>query len=160
MMRPALTLLTLLLAATPSVHVRADCTGNSCSDSHHQERVAQPAQAMSRAAREASEYLDVWVTRRVLRLRLGAQHPDVIATDARLLAMHQALSTRTASDDAELLASLRASLAETEARLAELGSRCGPQHLDMRGAELRRDALAALIEARLRGEALPLPTSA
>lgn len=115
---------------------------------------------MPRAAHEAAEYLDAWVTRRVLGLRLGPQHPDVLAAQAELVARYAALSPRTASDDAEVLAWLRASLAETEARLAEMGSRCGPQHLDMRGAELRRDTLAALIDARTHGEALPLPTAA
>ena len=50
-------------------------------------------------------------------------------------------------------------LDQQKARLAEMGTRCGPQHIDLRGAEMRRDALWALIEARLRGDALPLPTA-
>jgi len=41
----------------------------------------------------------------------------------------------------EVLGWLRASLLDVETRLAELGTRCGPQHLDLRGAEARRDAL-------------------
>lgn len=160
MSRTVPALLMLLLGGAFHGRAHADCTGSSCTDSPHQERTAPPAQAMSRAAQDASAYLDAWVTRRVLRLRLGAQHPDAVAADARLVALHRALAPRSAEDDAAVLTWLRSALLETEARLAEMGSRCGPQHLDMRGAELRRDALAVLIEARMRGEALPLPTAA
>ena len=158
MTRTALALALGLLTTLTHARALADCTGNACSDSH-QERALETSPVLSDSARRTTEYLDLWVTRRVLLLRLGAQHPEVIATEARLGVLHRALPLRSLEDDASVLAWLRFAHAETEARLAEMGSRCGPQHIDLRGAELRRDALLSLMEARLRGDALPLPTA-
>ncbi len=158
MTRTALAFALGVLTTLTGARAMADCTGDACSDSH-QERAVEAAPALSPSARHATEYLDLWVTRRVLLLRLGAQHPEVIATEARLVVLHRALPLRSLEDDASVLAWLRFAHAETEARLAEMGTRCGPQHIDLRGAELRRDALLGLIDARLRGDALPLPTA-
>jgi len=159
MKRVALTLGVCAFAALTSVRARADCTGNACSDSPHQERALQESPALSEPARRATEYLDVWVTRQVLSVRYGARHPDVVTSQVQLASLYRALPSRTAEDDASVLAWLRFSHMETQARLAEMGTRCGPQHIDLRGAELRRDALAGLIEARVRGDALPSPTA-
>jgi uncharacterized protein involved in exopolysaccharide biosynthesis len=52
----------------------------------------------------------------------------------------------------EVIGWLRASIAEVEARLSELGTRCGPQHLDLRGAEARRDALREALARWQAGE--------
>lgn len=157
-MRTALALALGVLTTLTGARAMADCTGDACSDSH-QERAVEAAPALSESARRTTQYLDLWVTRRVLLLRLGAQHPDVLAAEAQLLLLHRALPPRLREDDASVLAWLRFAYGETEARLAEMGSRCGPQHIDLRGAELRRDALVGLIEARLRGDAVPLPTA-
>lgn len=158
MTRTGLALALGMLSMLTGARAMADCTGNACSDSHPA-RAVEAAPMLSESAQRATDYLDLWVTRRVLLLRLGAQHPDVIAAQARLVVLHRALPARTRENEASVLAWLRFAHAETEARLAEMGSRCGPQHIDLRGAELRRDALRGLIEALLRGDALALPTA-
>ena len=140
-----------VLGTLTSAHATADCTGASCADSPHQARSVPAPEAISEPAQRATEYLDLWVTRRVLFLRFGAQHPDVVATQTQLASLHRALPSRTPADDDAVLAWLRFAHADTEARLAEMGTRCGPQHIDLRGAEMRRDALWARRSLKARG---------
>lgn len=134
---------TLAALATTSV-VRADCRGGSCRDPQSAEVLA-PSMELSAGAREVVLYLDAWAGYRAMSLRYGREHPDMIARASSLAVLAteidavRARGARIARD--EVIGWLRASITEVEARLAELGARCGPQHLDLRGAEARRDAL-------------------
>jgi hypothetical protein len=122
---------------------RADCEGGACREAA---RPGPPApETLTPGARELVRYLDAWAGARAMGLRYGARHPDMIARVSLLATLASELDAARAGgatiDRASVEAWLGAALADVEARLVELGSRCGPQHLDQRGAEARRDAL-------------------
>ncbi|MBX7191990.1 MAG: hypothetical protein K1X94_08030 [Sandaracinaceae bacterium] len=125
-------------------HVQADCRGGSCRDERSAE-VLPPSTDLSRGAREVVLYLDAWAGHRAMALRYGPRHPDMIARVSLLAALASEVDGARAEGATiardEVIGWLRASIVEVEARLSELGTRCGPQHLDLRGAEARRDAL-------------------
>jgi uncharacterized protein involved in exopolysaccharide biosynthesis len=134
---------------------RADCRGGSCADARSAVALA-PSSELSRGAREVVFYLDAWAGYRAMSLRYGARHPEMIARVAALATLAADLDGvraegATVSRD-EVIGWLRASIADVEARLAELGTRCGPQHLDLRGAEARRDALREALARWQAGE--------
>jgi hypothetical protein len=122
----------------------ADCRGGSCRDPQSAEALT-PSIELSPGAREVVVYLDAWAGYRALALRYGREHPDMIARVSRLATLATEIDAVRATGarivSAEVIGWLRASITEVESRLAELGTRCGPQHLDLRGAEARRDAL-------------------
>lgn len=123
---------------------RADCEGGSCRATTAGEAPA-PSIVLPPGAREVVLYLDAWAGWRALSLRYGARHPELIARSSLLATLAADLDAVRAAGATiardEVLGWLRASLLDVEARLAELGTRCGPQHLDLRGAEARREAL-------------------
>lgn len=140
----ALALVGLAAASASDGRAHADCQGGSCRDPHTAQALA-PAVDLSPGAREAVAYLDAWAGYRAMSLRYGRAHPDMIARLSVLAALASELDAVRAEGASiardEVLGWLRTSILDVEARLAELGSRCGPQHLDLRGAEARRDAL-------------------
>jgi hypothetical protein len=142
----------LVLASAPA---QADCRGGSCADTRSPEVLA-PSTDLSPGAREVVRYLDAWAGYRALSLRYGARHPEMISRASVLAALAadldgvRAEGARISRD--EVIGWLRASIAEVEARLSELGTRCGPQHLDLRGAEARRDALREALARWQAGE--------
>lgn len=133
----------LLVAATTQV-ARADCQGGSCREPASATALA-PSTELSPGAREVVVYLDAWAGQRAMALRYGPRHPEMIARAtmlATLAAEIDGVRARGARiERAEVIGWLRAAIADVTTRLAELGTRCGPQHLDLRGAEARRDAL-------------------
>ncbi len=134
----------VLAVAACAATARADCRGGSCRDPQSAEVLA-PSTELSPGAREVVLYLDAWAGYRAMSLRYGREHPEMISRLSSLATLAteidgvRARGARIARD--EVIGWLRASIVEVEARLAELGARCGPQHLDLRGAETRRDAL-------------------
>jgi hypothetical protein len=134
---------------------RADCRGGSCAETRSAEALA-PSTELSPGAREVVLYLDAWAGYRALSLRYGARHPEMIARASLLATLAANLDAvraggaRVSRD--EVIGWLRASITEVEARLSELGTRCGPQHLDLRGAEARRDALREALTRWQAGE--------
>ena len=143
MTRLALLVATFTALLSASV-ARADCRGGSCRDPQSAEVLA-PSIELSPGAREVVLYLDAWAGYRALALRYGREHPDMIARVSLLATLATEIDAVRATGarivTAEVVGWLRASITEVESRLAELGTRCGPQHLDLRGAEARRDAL-------------------
>ena len=137
----------------PSAH--ADCRGGSCADARSPEVLA-PSTELSAGAREVVLYLDAWAGYRAMSLRYGARHPDMIARASSLATLAAQIDGARAGGAGiardEVIGWLRASIVEVEARLAELGTRCGPQHLDLRGAEARRDALREALARWQAGE--------
>ncbi|GAB4213560.1 MAG: hypothetical protein OHK0013_37540 [Sandaracinaceae bacterium] len=137
------TFLVALFVACSVPTVRADCEGGACRE------VARPGppapETLPPGARELVRYLDAWAGARAMLLRYGARHPDLIARVSLLATLASELDAVRAAgatiDRAAVEAWLGAALADVEARLLELGNRCGPQHLELRGAEARRDAL-------------------
>jgi hypothetical protein len=138
--------------------VRADCEGGACREPA---RPGPPApETLAPGARELVRYLDAWAGGRAMLLRYGARHPEMVARASLLATLASELDAARADgatvDRAVVEAWLRAAIADVEARLVELGSRCGPQHLDLRGAEARRDALREAL-ARVSAGTLEAP---
>lgn len=81
-----------------------------------------------------------------LRTRYGDRHPDVIAAQARIASLSSSLRDARAAhatiDVARVTSALDAELADTRARLAEFGTRCGGAHVDVQTARAREAALA------------------
>jgi len=166
MRRASVTTATLLVAATlfaPPLarEVRADCQGGSCREASAA-TVLAPSPDLSPGAREVVAYLEAWVGQRAMMLRYGPQHPEMIARASMLAALAtevDAVRARGARvERAEVIGWLRASLADVITRLAEPGARRGPPHLDLRGAEARRDALREALGRWEAGETF-LPAS-
>lgn len=143
------------LALADASLASADCEGGACRDAPSVPAPPAPA-TLSPGAREVVLYLDAWAGWRALTLRYGARHPEMIARLSLLATLASEVDAARAAgatiDGAEVVGWLRAALVEVEARLAELGSRCGPQHLDLRGAEARRDALREALSRWSAGE--------
>jgi hypothetical protein len=159
--RAALVLALSLPTLASSSLVSADCEGGACRGAPAVPPPPAPSE-LSPGAREVVLYLDAWAGWRALTLRYGARHPEVIARLSQLAVLASEVDAARAGgaaiDRDAVLAWLRAALVEVEARLAELGSRCGPQHLDLRGAEARRDALREAL-ARWSAGDLSLPVA-
>lgn len=153
-MRCLLALCVLLLSGGAS-RVAADCGGGPCSEPHAALAPASPV-VFSPGAREIALYLDVWAGYRAMSLRYGPRHPEMIARASALATLATELeavrSQGVGISRDEVLAWLRSSILEVEARLAELGTRCGPQHIDVRGAEARREALVDALTHWAAGE--------
>lgn len=148
------------LASSGAGLARADCRDGACRDPHAATALA-PSTELSPGAREVVRYLDAWAGHRALALRYGREHPEMVARRSLLATLAADLDAVRASGarvaSAEVIAWLRASLLEVEARLSELGARCGPQHLDLRGAEARRDALREALARWTAGETFVPP---
>ena len=150
-----------LLFPVLASEARADCQGGSCREPGAATALA-PSTELSAGAREIVLYLDAWAGQRAMSLRYGPRHPEMLARASLLATLAAEIDGVRASgariERAEVLGWLRAAIADVTARLAELGTRCGPQHLDLRGAELRRDALREALGRWEAGETF-VPTS-
>lgn len=85
-----------------------------------------------------------------LGTRYGAQHPEIMGAEARLASLRTSLAEARARheaiDVATVTARVESELADTRARLAEFGTRCGAGHLDVATARAREQALVTALE--------------
>ncbi len=85
-----------------------------------------------------------------LGTRYGAQHPEITGAEARLASLRTSLTQARARheviDVAAVTSRVESELADTRARLAEFGTRCGAGHLDVATARAREQALVLALE--------------
>lgn len=85
-----------------------------------------------------------------LGTRYGAQHPEVTGAEARLSSLRASLvAARDRHETIDLAAvttRVEAELADTRARLAEFGTRCGAGHLDVATARAREQSFVTALE--------------
>lgn len=122
--------------------------------------IASAQETPSAATELQRTLIETWVSVAAMQVRYGPSHPEVQEARARLQAQRaslvRALEGGEQIDAQAVRAWLAVQLADVEARLAEVSTRCGAGQPDLRTAERRRDALReAITRMESSGRLLP-----